>query len=261
VLRFQGLKFKVPKENECFWPYYGICFVGEYDLILENIKSSDIVLDAGANIGIFTLLASRKAKRVIAVEPDPENFSYLVKNVKINCVKNVVLVNKALSNYMGRGYISGRGPLKALSQAGHPVEVTTIDALLNELCFRKIDVTKMDVEGAESKALVGNFLTGVRELMVETHSGRATEVIRQMLKSKGFMVKEWNFSRLAILKRVFWNIEAFVDAELKTRFSTTLLVLKYLLRFSSHLVPAADVTSGIRLLYASKSESNKCPYL
>jgi len=43
---------------------------------------------------------------VIAVEPDPENFEYLEKNVKLNGMKNVVLINKALSNYVksARGY-------------------------------------------------------------------------------------------------------------------------------------------------------------
>jgi tRNA G37 N-methylase Trm5 len=115
ILRFQGLKFIVPKETERFWPYYGICFVGEYDPILSHIRSSDIVVDAGANIGIFTLLAARKAKLVIAVEPDPENFEYLKRNVRLNRAENVVLVNKALSNYVGEGFMSGKGPLKALS--------------------------------------------------------------------------------------------------------------------------------------------------
>jgi len=51
-------------------------------------------------------LAAKKAKMVIAVEPDPENFEYLEKNVKLNGMKNVVLINKALSNYVksARGY-------------------------------------------------------------------------------------------------------------------------------------------------------------
>lgn len=60
ILRLQGLKFIVPKEIECFWPYHGICFVGIYDPILTHISGSDVVVDAGANIGILTLLASRK---------------------------------------------------------------------------------------------------------------------------------------------------------------------------------------------------------
>jgi tRNA G37 N-methylase Trm5 len=109
ILRFQGLKFIVPKETECFWPYYGICFVGEYDPILTHISSSDIVVDAGANIGIFTLLAAKKARTVIAIEPDPENFEYLKENVRLNKAGNVVLINKALQNYVGDGFICGGG--------------------------------------------------------------------------------------------------------------------------------------------------------
>src|SRR5579885_1432959 len=100
LLKYKGLKFIVPKETECFWPYYGICFVGEYDYLLDNITKGDIVLDAGANVGIFSILASRKAHKVIAIEPDPENYGYLLKNIEANHAENIIPVNIALSDYV-----------------------------------------------------------------------------------------------------------------------------------------------------------------
>jgi FkbM family methyltransferase len=54
-------------------------------------------------------LAARKARLVIAVEPDPENLKYLKRNVRLSRAENVALVNKALSNYVGEGFMSGRG--------------------------------------------------------------------------------------------------------------------------------------------------------
>jgi len=252
VLSFQGIKFMVPKETECFWPYYGICFVGEYDPLLKDIKTSDIVVDAGANIGIFTLLAAKKAKMIIAVEPDPENFEYLEKNVKLNNAKNVILINKAISNYVGDGFISGRGLSAALSHKGIPVKVTTIDEMIRELGLVSFDVLKIDIEGAESKALSGNFLSNIRELMVECHGDENCRVIRSKLEAEGFTVKEWSFSSLKVLKRILVNLRSFINAELRTSFSTTISVLEYVLGLRSHPVPAAAHDSNIKLFYAMR---------
>jgi len=258
ILRFQGLKFIVPKETECFWPYYGICFVGEYDPILSHISGSDVVIDAGVNIGIFTLLASRKARKVIAVEPDPENFSYLVRNVKLNNAENVILVNEALSDYVGEGRISGRGPLKALSpNKGTAVKVTTINAMLRQLCVTKVDVIKMDIEGEEVKGLQGEYLSKVRELMVEVHDEKADRIIRTMLETYGFTVSEWSFSSLKVLIKILANLGSFINAELRNGFIASTLALKYILGLSNHPVPAAEkLLKKARLLYASKEDKN-----
>jgi FkbM family methyltransferase len=236
-----------------------VCFVGEYDPILSRIRSSDIVVDAGANIGIFTLLAARKAKLVIAVEPDPENFEYLKRNVRLNRAENVVLVNKALSNYVGEGFMSGKGPLKALSHQGVPVKVTTIDEVIRELGLNTFDILKMDVEGAELNALSGNFLNNVRELMVEVHDEASYKTIYDRLVSTGFYVKEWSLSSWKVLKRILANFGFFCDAELKTGLCAIALVLKYMFGLTPHPVPAAQEVSGMKLLYAVKSRRSSVP--
>ena len=74
---------------------------------MEGIRDPDIALDAGVYIAIFTLLAGKKARMVIAVEPNSENFSYLERNVALNNAKNVKFINKALSDYIGKGFIGG----------------------------------------------------------------------------------------------------------------------------------------------------------
>ncbi|WP_229572641.1 FkbM family methyltransferase [Saccharolobus caldissimus] len=72
---------------------------GEWDFL--KVKKEDIVLDAGAFIGDFTLKIARKAKEVVAVEPLPWAFQLLKKNVEMNELKNVVPVNKALYDVEG----------------------------------------------------------------------------------------------------------------------------------------------------------------
>ena len=73
----------------------------ETDFVQKEIKRGDVVLDIGANIGYYTLILAKcvgKEGKVFAFEPEPNNFSLLKKNIQINGYKNVVLVQKAVSN-------------------------------------------------------------------------------------------------------------------------------------------------------------------
>jgi len=252
MLKFRGLNFIIPKETECFWAYYGICFIGEYDQLLSHISSSDVVVDAGANVGIFTLLVAKKAKLVIAVEPQPENFENLRRNVRLNRARNVILINKALSNYVDDGFICGRGLSAALSYEGASIKVTTIDEMIKKFGLDGFDVLKMDIEGEELKTLNGDFLRNVRELMVECHHGTSS-IIRGRLEEEGFTVSEWSLSPFRVLKRILTNLRSFVNAELRLDFPVTTLILKYALGLGSHPIPPANRTSGIKLLYAVRS--------
>jgi FkbM family methyltransferase len=254
-LAYKGFRFAVPAETEAFWPYYGILFVGEYDPLLKSLRRGDIVLDAGANIGIFTLLASRIAELVIAVEPDPENFSYLKYNIELNRAKNVLPIRKALSNYHGTGYISGKGALKALSLrgSGHAVEVTTIDKLLKDLGLsaRGVDAMKMDIEGSEIHALDGDYLENLRVLMLETHGRRTLEHVRSILKNRGFSLAVWRFSYTITILRILKGVKDFIRAECSTGFAASRAVISYIASgFKKHPVPASTIEGGYSLIYA-----------
>jgi hypothetical protein len=145
----------------------------------------------------------------------------------------------------------------ALSNKGTPVKVTTIDEIIKELGLNGFDILKMDIEGEELNALSGDFLDNVRELMVECHD-RTSSIIRSKLEAEGFLVSEWNFSSLKVLKRIIANFRSFVDAELKTYFVATILALKYVCRLSPHPVPA-EQSSGIKLLYATRYRTSAMP--
>jgi len=250
VLNYRGIRFMIPKQSECFWPYYGICFVGEYNQLLDNIRKEDTVLDAGANVGIFSLLASQKCSRVLAVEPDPLNYFYLVKNIELNKAENIIPINSALSDYIGSGFISGRGLSAALSQCGIPITVTTIDKLLEDLKLGKIDVVKMDIEGSEVKAINGRYLQTVRELIVESHSKSGYSVVCEILGREAFRITEWSLSYFRVLKRIIENLTDFVSSELKTGFVASKLLFNYIFGLSGHPVPAANKESEIKLIYA-----------
>ncbi|EGP92870.1 FkbM family methyltransferase [Nitrosarchaeum koreense] len=154
----------------------------ETDLVKQEIKKGDVVIDIGANIGYYTLIFAKlvgDTGKVFAFEPDPTNFELLRKNIEANGYKNVILEQKALSNKEGKVTLA----LSKQNTAGHHISSEQqdsknsiqVDAIIADNYFknfeRKINFVKMDVEGAESIVLGGmtNMLRNNAELkmMVE----------------------------------------------------------------------------------------------
>lgn len=175
------------------------------------------VLDAGANIGYYTVKASKmvgKRGRVVSVEPYHENHELLLQNLELNSCSNVQVVKKALTDYNGStrlylGTDSGHNTLLGGSVFAtgewENVDAVTLDTLLRELGIESIDLAKIDVEGEEL-----NLLEGAREsltegrihrLVVEVHS-RSTEdnPVHRYLRDVGYDV--------SVIKRRFPSLRA-----------------------------------------------------
>jgi FkbM family methyltransferase len=139
------------------------------------LNSGDFVIDGGANIGLFTTLAAEhvgRSGRVIACEPSPNTMRLLRANVVDNGFDQVELCEVALAEAPGslRMHVfepgSGYSSFAPLSTDGGnevDVEVTTLDELALHVHGR-IGLVKLDVEGAELRALRGasNLLTANR---------------------------------------------------------------------------------------------------
>lgn len=143
------------------------------ELFEKVVKEGDIVVDLGANIGYYTLLAARlvgKKGKVYAFEPEPINYSLLIKNIELNGYDNIVPVQKAVSNTAGTvrlflAYKSTEGhaiyqPNNAIYQPNNKkrefveVESVTLDEFFKDKKC-PINVIKMDIEGAEIAAFLG----------------------------------------------------------------------------------------------------------
>jgi FkbM family methyltransferase len=77
----------------------------EVEIMKKIVKKGDIVLDIGANIGIYSLLLAKlvgETGKVYSFEPDPQNFDTLLKNIKINRYENIIAINKAISKKTGK---------------------------------------------------------------------------------------------------------------------------------------------------------------
>jgi len=116
---------------------------------LENFGG--VVLDAGANTGLFSLVASNFARKVVAIEPHPTNLAFLKRNLAINNVDNVFVVNRSLwSNKSTLNLYQDNSIAHSLVQKTDSfiqTETTTLDEQLD--VWGDVDLLKLDVEGAE----------------------------------------------------------------------------------------------------------------
>jgi len=144
---------------------HGVYEPFETNLFLKEIKPGQTVVDVGANIGYYTLLAARLVGpegKVYAFEPDPTNFALLQKNVEANGYTNVVLSTHALShrNTKAKLYLNpaNRGDHRiydsGVGRETVPIDTVTLDSYLGKKA-RKVDFIKMDIQGAEPLALEG----------------------------------------------------------------------------------------------------------
>lgn len=135
------------------------------ELFRKLVKWRDVFVDVGANLGHYTLIAADlvgENGKVFAFEPAPDNYALLVKSVEVNGYKNVTTVPKAVSNRVGMTRLvldpheSGQHRLDNGADHGDSVsiEAVTLDDFFKDK-EKRVDVIKMDVEGAEMLVLEG----------------------------------------------------------------------------------------------------------
>ncbi len=130
-----------------------------------RIKAGDIVLDAGANVGVFTRKALfAGAAKVVAIEPAPENLECLRRTFAAEIAQGRVEVYpKGIWDKDDTLKLSIDPVASAKDSFLRPIEnaefveaqLTTVDKLVAELHLPRVDFIKMDIEGAERKAVVG----------------------------------------------------------------------------------------------------------
>ena len=130
----------------------------------------DVIMDCGAHIGNCAVLFSRfvgKEGIVIALEPFEESFKTLQNRAQRLRRKNIIAINKGVWNNTGRFSLrvfSNTISCKVVEDVNvvntknkHKyIDCITIDDLMNELKIKRLDMIKMDIEGAEIEALQGS---------------------------------------------------------------------------------------------------------
>lgn len=140
------------------------------------IKKGDVVLDCGGFVGDYAKHALRcEASRVITIEPSAEALECIRRNLAEEIANGRVIVypkgvwdreERLLLRHHAGGNPAANS-LIAGGDAGEWVTLTTIDQIVEELGLSRLDVLKMDIEGAEQRALAGarQSLTRFRPLL------------------------------------------------------------------------------------------------
>lgn len=192
-------------------------FGGEREALekfLDILEPRDVIYDVGASVGLFTISASVKVPdgTVIAFEPDPETNQRLRENVVLNDLKNVRIVDWAVSDSRGAVELytdgaAGFAPtMRQQGRLGAPsgtveIETRPIDEALSNDDFPPADVLKVDIEGAEAlclrgceQLLNGSFGSSPRVLFIEVHPcflpdyDSTKEEVRRRIHEAGYSI-------------------------------------------------------------------------
>lgn len=191
------------KNNEDWIAFIETHLRDSYDK--KTLQSGLNVVDIGAHIGTYTILAAEKVGengKVIAIEPELKNYELLTKNINLNNFKNIIPVKIALSDHNGieKLYFYSRSTCHSLLPENDKkndfieIEVQTLDSLLEKLNLQKIDIIKIDTEGAEIPILKGAEKTlrnnpDVKIFVASYHYPEEMQEVKELLESFNFKTK------------------------------------------------------------------------
>lgn len=132
-------------------------------LLAQLCRPGMIVADVGANIGFYSLLMARQVGQtgyVWAFEPDPGNFAALKHNIQANGYRNISPINSAVGATSGSGQLytsrahNGDHRIYPTGQRpAIPIQMVALDQFFAP--EQRLDLIKMDIQGAEGAALRG----------------------------------------------------------------------------------------------------------
>ena len=180
--------------------YCGLHEFVDMAFLLHFLGPSDLLVDVGANIGSYTILASAVCgAQVVAIEPDPDTMASLRRNIVVNGKQDAVeTVQAALGRSTGSvRFTIGRDTMNRIATEDHDnlrsVALTTLDIVAKD---RAPTLIKMDVEGFEGDVVAGGMNTfSSPSLLAVITEGGGIEV-RKPLVNAGFVEFEYEpFSR------------------------------------------------------------------
>lgn len=178
---------------------------------ISTFSSGETLFDIGANIGLYSLLAAKRGVRVVAFEPESQNYAVLNANIHLNSLdENITCINIALSNRVGLDYLyvpvfsSGTSfnqlgfspqPVSEQLRSGFKQAVLsyTLDSFIESFPGFFPNHIKIDVDGIEAKIISGASRTManiyLKSMLVELNLNlKEDEEAIQLILANGFTV-------------------------------------------------------------------------
>lgn len=159
----------------------------------EPVERGGVVVDLGANIGVTSLFLADlyEPSRLICVEPSPHNCGLLRKNLS-GLKQNVDIVQAAISNEKGFVTFDTKAETWGgrISNAGVRVPSLTMTDLVDHYNLDRIDILKIDIEGAERLLFQSNldWLKRVNNIAIEIHDGFSIADLKRAVTPYGLSV-------------------------------------------------------------------------
>ena len=174
-----GIKIKLRVNSSDLMAFTHVWLIEEYSGRNFTFNDSDIIIDIGSHIGLFTLYASQFCKqgKIICYEPIKENYQLLLSNIELNHLSNVECYNKAVSksNSPIRIYINS-------DESGHSmfdpqenfidVDSISLQQIIDDHHIDSIDFLKLDCEGAEYEIIENlpkSRFSQIKKMIIEYH--------------------------------------------------------------------------------------------
>jgi FkbM family methyltransferase len=196
----------------------------ESDYYLERtaiFREGDIIVDVGAYVGELSLSLAKKYPfvKVYAIEPDPACYECLRRNVELNHLASVVVINKGISGDRSKKtlYINaaqnGVATLDVQMAASYPVlriaqvETTTLSQLFDEYGILHCRLLKINAPGAVRECLKGFTRSGAVDLLCgEAH---LSDCSRVELEAASWRIARQHFWR-TIAQQTQWNVRSWI---------------------------------------------------
>ena len=186
----------------------------EYDFI-TNIPPK-VIVDAGANIGLASVYFANRypESKIIAIEPEESNFELLQKNIMP--YENIIPLHAALWDKneeinlvdpgLGKwGFMTEEkeSQEKSLAKLCHLVPGMTVDRIIEDYDLLKIDILKIDIEGAENEVFndTSSWIGDVNAMIVELHERMKTGCNRSFYNGSNGFDNEWKQGENVYLSR------------------------------------------------------------
>jgi len=207
-LIFDNSKINNLSQRQIKFNYYlGLAEYEEMAFLIHALKKDDVFVDCGANLGLYTILASKViGANSISYEPHPDTVKKLLAQLEINNLKDKVkIISKALGDRIGSVRFSNDEDAlrrKVLDNEKKlenfiDVQMTTLDSELENLAQNFI--LKMDLEGFEFNALEGarNILTknNLKAIIIENNQTADNNLVHKILS-------EFNFFRVEYFPKI-----------------------------------------------------------